>query len=66
MIPHAYQCACEQCRSMAAAIGSEHKGRYFYSDEELLKIAESRNARCDCTYCRELHADMKRQGETVE
>ncbi len=38
---HSDSCRCDSCRSMAAAITAQNPdGSYFFSDDELLKLAE--------------------------
>ena len=39
---HSDSCRCEQCHGMAQAICAQNPdGTYFFSDQELLQIAES-------------------------
>lgn len=42
VIPHDYGCSCKQCMNMMSAILARNPdGSYFFSDEELEKIAEA-------------------------
>jgi len=51
-VPHAYQCECQQCRSMAAAIGAMQGDSYVFTDDELLALSLQNNTPCNCKYCR--------------
>jgi len=42
---HPYDCTCDRCHSMAAAISARNSdGSYFYTDAELFALAEGRTA----------------------
>lgn len=42
--PHAYRCACSECRAMVAAISAQNPdGAYFFSDDELEQLLTSPN-----------------------